>query len=145
MGNEYPDRPTVAVGGVVIREGKVLLVRRGKAPALGEWAIPGGRVELGETLEEAAEREVWEETGVRVRAAGMCHLFEDIRKDEAGRIRFHYVIVDLLAEYQSGEPRAADDAHEAAWLSPEDFPSLPVNQSTLDLLRKLGFLRHGTE
>ena len=145
LGREYPDRPVLAVGGVVIRDGKVLLIRRGKPPALGEWAIPGGRVELGETLEEAAEREVREETGVQVRASGICHLFEDIRKDEAGRIRFHYVIVDLFAEYRVGDPCAADDAHEAAWLSPEDFPSLPVNQSTLHLLRKLGFLRHGTQ
>ncbi|MEW6442768.1 MAG: NUDIX hydrolase [bacterium] len=141
MTNEYPDRPRLAVGGVVIRGDKVLLVRRGREPARGEWAIPGGSVEIGETLGEAVERELREETGIQAQAGDICHLFEAIRKDETGRVRFHYVIVDLLAEYVSGAPCAADDAREAAWLSADDLPGRPVNRSTLELLKKLGFLK----
>jgi ADP-ribose pyrophosphatase len=141
MGGEYPDRPRVAVGGVVIKEGRVLLVRRDKPPSFGEWAIPGGSMELGETLKEAVERELREETGVTVRAGEVCHILEDVRRDQDGRIRFHYVILDLAAEYLAGEPRAASDAREAAWLGPEELENRPVNKNTLALLSKLGFIR----
>lgn len=138
---EYPDSPRLAVGGVVIRGRRVLLVRRAKAPSKGQWAIPGGRVELGETLQEAVEREVFEETGVRVQAGEICHVFDVVRRDDAGRVRFHYVIVDLVAEYVSGEPQAADDASEAGWLTPDELRDLTVNRNTRDLLKKIGFLR----
>lgn len=141
MEGEYPDSPMLAVGGVVIRGQRVLLVRRGKAPSKGQWAIPGGRVELGETLQEAVEREILEETGVRVQAGEICHVFDVVRRDEAGHVRFHYVIVDLMAEYVSGEPHAADDASEAGWLAPEELRDLTVNRNTRDLLKKIGFLR----
>lgn len=140
MGAEYPDRPRVAVGGVVIRDDRVLLVRRAKSPALGEWAIPGGSVELGETLKEAVEREIREETGIRVRAGEVCHVFESVKRDEDGSIRFHYVIIDLLAEHLSGEPVPSSDVTEAVWLGAGDLEGRPVNASTLQLLRKLGFL-----
>jgi len=141
MESEYPESPRLAVGGVVIRGRRVLLVRRAKAPSKGQWAIPGGRVELGETLQEAVEREVFEETGVRVQAGEICHVFDVVRRDDAGRVRFHYVIVDLVAEYVSGEPRAADDASEAGWLSPDELRDLTVNRNTRELLKKIGFLR----
>lgn len=141
MESEYPDLPRLAVGGVVIRGQRVLLVRRGKAPSRGQWAIPGGRVELGETLQEAVEREVLEETGVRVQAGEICHVFDVVRRDDTGRVRFHYVIVDLMAEYVSGEPQAADDASEAGWLAPDELRDLTVNRNTRELLKKIGFLR----
>ncbi len=141
MEGEYPDCPRLAVGGVVIRGQRVLLVRRGKAPSKGQWAIPGGRVELGETLQEAVEREILEETGVRVQAGEICHVFDVVRRDDAGRVRFHYVIVDLVAEYVSGEPQAADDASEAGWLAPDELRDLTVNRNTRELLKKIGFLR----
>lgn len=141
MESEYPDLPRLAVGGVVIRGQRVLLVRRGKAPSRGQWAIPGGRVELGETLQKAVEREVLEETGVRVQAGEICHVFDVVRRDDAGRVRFHYVIVDLMAEYVSGEPQAADDASEAGWLAPDELRDLTVNRNTRELLKKIGFLR----
>ena len=143
MGTEYPDRPRVAIGGVVVKEGRVLLVRRGKPPAMGEWAIPGGSVELGETLKQAVEREIREETGVAVRAGEVCHLFEAVKQDDDGRVRFHYVIIDLMAEHLSGEPIPASDVTEAAWLGSKDLEDRDINASTLALLQKIGFMKKG--
>jgi ADP-ribose pyrophosphatase len=137
----YPAAPRAAVGAVVIHGGRVLLVCRRDPPNAGQWAIPGGSVHLGETLAEAAEREVLEETGVRVRAGRPVYAFDRVVRDADGRVRHHYVIVDLLAEYLEGEPVAGDDALEARWLSPQEIAALPVNDTTLDLLRTAaGFL-----
>lgn len=131
----YPDAPRVAIGAVVIRDGAVLLVRRSKPPSEGLWAIPGGSVELGESLQQAAERELFEETGVRARAGAPCFTFDVVHRDDAGQVRYHYVIVDLRAEYVSGEPAPQDDALEARWIRPEDIPALDVSERTLELLR----------
>jgi ADP-ribose pyrophosphatase len=141
MGAEYPDLPCVAVGGVVIKDGRVLLVRRGRPPAFGEWAIPGGSVELGETLKQAVEREVFEETGLSVRAGEVCYVFETVNRDRDGRVRFHYVIIDLKAEYLSGDPVPGSDVTEAAWLSLDELATRPVNGNTLELLRRLDFIK----
>ena len=130
----------VGVGAVIIRDGQVLLVKRGREPAKGLWAIPGGAVEPGETLQAAAEREILEETGVVINAGEPIFAFDLIEKDETGALKFHYVIVDLRAEYVSGEPVAADDAADARWLAPRDLDSLDVVPVTLELLRKIGFL-----
>ncbi len=138
--NEYPATPQVAVGGVVFKENRVLLVQRGKPPSEGEWAIPGGSVELGETLQEAVVREILEETGISIRVGEPVHLFDDVRRDEAGRVRFHYVILDFKGEFLSGELKAADDARDARWVSPEESRLLNVNKNTIKLMRKLGFL-----
>ncbi|MGD9150765.1 MAG: NUDIX hydrolase, partial [Desulfobacterales bacterium] len=89
--NDYPDSPRVAVGAVVFKEDRVLLVRRGQPPAENLWAIPGGSVEIGETLQQAAEREIWEETGIRIRATKPIYTFDVIERDERQGIRFHYV------------------------------------------------------
>jgi ADP-ribose pyrophosphatase len=134
MEQAYPDTPRVAVGAVVIRHGEVLLIRRAKPPSEDMWAIPGGSVRLGETLREAAERELKEETGVRARAGEAIHTFDVIEKDRDGGVRFHYVIVDFEAEYVDGEPSPNDDAREARWVTPEELASLPVNESTRRLL-----------
>ncbi len=139
-GQEYPDRPRVAVGAVVIHEGRVLLVKRGKPPSEGLWAIPGGSVELEETLQMAAEREILEETGLKIKAGDPVYTFDAIQKDGDGRVRFHYVIVDLLADYVEGEPNAGDDAHEVGWVRPRDLSALPMSRKTLDLLKHLRFL-----
>ena len=136
----YPAAPVPAVGAVVVHDGAVLLVRRGRAPARGVWAVPGGRVELGETLAEATEREVREETGVSVRAGEPIWSFDSVIRDDEGRIAYHYVIVDLLAEYVEGEPRARDDAAEARWARPEELSCLLVSKPTLGLLERIGFL-----
>ena len=94
----YPDAPRVAVGAVVFHQNKVLLVLRGQAPSKGMWAIPGGGIELGESLQMAAEREVLEETGLHIKAGEVVFTFDTVERDDAGRVKFHYVIVDLLGE-----------------------------------------------
>ena len=125
---------------MVIHQGAVLLVKRARAPSEGLWAVPGGKIELGETLQDAAEREVLEETGIRVRAGEAIYCFDTIERDQHGAIVFHYVIVDLVAEYVSGEPRAGDDALEAAWISPRAMDRLRVSEKTRYLLRsRFGF------
>ncbi len=133
---EYPGRPFVGVGAVVIKEGRVLLVRRGGPPGRGLWAIPGGLVELGETLQAAAEREIEEETGLRIKAGRPVYTFDSIHRDENGRIRFHYVIVDLAAEYISGEVRPGDDVAEAGWFAFPEIQALGMPGHTLELLEK---------
>jgi len=131
----FPERPRVAVGAVVFKDERVLLVKRGKAPSAGTWAIPGGSVRLGETLRQAAEREVLEETGVRIRAGEPVLTFETIEADPDGNVRFHYVIVDLAAEHLGGEPQAASDAAAARWVSAADLQRLNVNRKTRELLK----------
>jgi 8-oxo-dGTP diphosphatase len=138
--NTYPRYPLVAVGAVVFKNNCVLLVRRGQAPAEDLWAIPGGGVEIGETLQEAGEREILEETGVKIRAGKPIYTFDVIDRDEDGKIRFHYVIVDLAADYISGEPTAGDDAAEARWVSAHEINELEVSPPTLKLLKtRFGF------
>ena len=137
VNSEYPDCPRVAVGAVVFKEGRILLVRRGKAPAEGMWSIPGGSVNLGESLQQAAEREIIEETGVTIKARREPILtFDVVRRDDNGRIRFHYVIVDFEAEWISGEPRAGDDAVEALWVRSEELEALAVSPATRKLLKQ---------
>ena len=138
---EYPDRPVVGVGAVVVHEGRILLVRRGAAPSRGLWAVPGGALELGETLQQGAEREILEETGVAIRAREPICAFDFFERDGDGRIRFHFVIVDVAADYIRGDVKGADDALEARWLAPEDLEGLPVSRNTLKLLRAVGFIK----
>jgi ADP-ribose pyrophosphatase len=144
---KYPDVPRVAVGVLVLRgqsaEREVLLVRRSKPPHNGVWAVPGGAVELGETLEQAAEREVLEETSVSVRALGVVYAFDAIERDAARRISYHYVVVDLLAECLEGEPVAGDDAADACWMRLDDMRRLP-REALSDETRSL-VLRHAGE
>ncbi len=142
---EYPNRPVVGVGAVVVHEGRVLLVRRGAAPSRGLWAVPGGALELGETLQQGAEREILEETGVAIRAREPICAFDFFERDGDGRIRFHFVIVDVAADYIRGDVKGADDALEARWLAPEDLEGLPVSKNTLKLLRAVGFLEKGKD
>jgi ADP-ribose pyrophosphatase len=132
----YPEAPRVAVGAVVFHENRVLLVRRGQAPSDGQWAIPGGGVELGETLAQAAEREIREETGIRIAAEEPIYVFDMVERDRAGNVRFHYVIVDLAAHYLGGELRAGDDAAEARWVSADEMQALVVSPPTRRLLAR---------
>lgn len=136
----YPEKPRIAVGAVVIHQNRVLLVQRGKAPAKGEWSIPGGSVELGETLRQAVEREIFEETGIKIRAGDIIHTFESIHHDPNGRVEFHYVILDYSAQYLSGNPVPQDDVLAARWISPRDSGKLHVNPNTVKLLKKINFL-----
>jgi 8-oxo-dGTP diphosphatase len=134
-----PQNPQVAVGAVVIKEGKILLVKRIKDPQKRTWAIPGGSVNLGETLQEATEREIKEETGLTIKAKKPIHTFDLIERDKGGTIRFHYVIVDLEADYIGGRLEPADDALDAGWFSPEDLDHLAVTEGTRKLLHRFGF------
>jgi len=136
----YPDAPRVAVGALVVHQNKVLLILRGQAPAKGVWAVPGGSVNIGETLQAAAEREVLEETGLQIKAGEVIYSFEKIQHDKAGQVQYHYVILDLEAEpLDPAQPLApADDAIEAGWftLADLDRQNLPVSEATWDLLQK---------
>ena len=131
--------PQVAVGAIVIKDEKILLVKRNKAPHKDLWAIPGGSVELGETLQEAAERELSEETGLTIKAGKPVYTFDLIERNGFGDVRFHYVIVDLFANYVSGELHPADDALDARWFAPEDLVHIALSDSTRKLLQKMGF------
>ncbi len=122
---------------MVIKDRKILLVKRNKAPQKGKWAIPGGSVKLGETLQAAAEREIEEETGLMIRANGPIHVFDLIERNTEGEIAFHYVIVDLQADYVGGEIRAADDVSAAGWFSLDEVEDLDVSRSTVQLLRNI--------
>jgi len=135
-GTVYPERPRVAVGAIVFRNGAVLMVRRGKPPAEGLWAIPGGSIELGETLKEAAEREIREEAGIVIQAGEPVYAFDTVIRDDADRIRFHYVIVDLIGEYVSGELEPGDDARDARWVSPSELKTLTISPVTLKVLKQ---------
>jgi len=132
----YPNRPLVAVGAVVFKEDKVLLVLRAKPPAENRWTIPGGSVELGETLQEAAEREILEETGLTIQAGKPVYTFDVIERDPKGKILFHYVIVDLAADYVSGELKPGDDANDVCWASFRDVKTLTVSTATRKLLKQ---------
>lgn len=116
-GREYPDAPRVGVGVVVLNEGRVLLVKRGAPPSQGKWSLPGGLVQLGESVEAAAVREVEEECGLKVRLLGLVGVVDRIIRDADDRIRYHYVLIDYLAAPEAGVARAGSDAAELRWVS----------------------------
>lgn len=136
-----PERPVVGVGVVVWRGDEFLLVRRGKAPNKGQWSIPGGAQQLGETVFAAGEREVLEETGLRVKVLGLVDVVDGIHRDESGVVDWHYTLVDLVAESPSGEAQAADDAEEAAWFSLARLPGLGLWSETERVIRQSASIR----
>ena len=133
--NNRPATPQVGVGAVVFHNGAVLLVERRNPPCANEWAIPGGKVRLGETLQQAAEREILEETGIRIKAGEPVYAFDLIETDATGNVQWHYAIIDLQAEYLGGEICAGDDAVTAAWFRPEQLARIYVNAITRKLLK----------
>ena len=136
MNREYPERPLVAVGVVVLRGDEVLLARRGREPKQGLWSVPGGVVDLGETLREAARREVHEECSVEVEPGEVLEVVERIFPDEQGRIRFHYVILDLAARYLAGQARAASDITECRWVREEELGELELTEGLRPIIRQ---------
>ena len=134
MRREYPEAPIVGVGAVVVKNGQVLLVRRAHPPNAGQWSIPGGSVELGETLAQAAAREVREECGIEVQAGPVLATCDLILRDEQDRIRYHYVLLDIAAHYLSGSPVAATDALATRWASEEDLEHLDIIPRLLPVL-----------
>jgi 8-oxo-dGTP diphosphatase len=140
---EYPERPVVGVGGVIIDGDRTLLIRRGSEPLRGEWSIPGGKLELGETLQEGVVRELLEETGVTVRVLGLIEVFDRIYLDNGttegrdGQLpRFHYVIADYLCEMIRGEPRAGSDVTDVAFAREEDLPAFHLTETATRILKK---------
>lgn len=140
---EYPDRPVVGVGGVVIDRGRAVLIRRGSEPLRGEWSIPGGTVELGETLEQGLIRELLEETGLEVRVLELIELFDRIYLDngpasarEKKKPRFHYVIADYLCELVGGQPRAGSDVTDVVFVWEEDLSRFHLTETATRILKK---------
>lgn len=140
---EYPDRPVVGVGGVVIENGRALLIRRGSEPLLGQWSIPGGTLELGESLQQGVARELREETGLEVRVLELIEVFDRIfpqdghRADEArAKPRFHFVIADYLCERVSGEARAGSDVTDVAFAREEELKSYHLTETATRVLQR---------
>ena len=144
MKRKYPDAPLVGVGAIIIERDRVVLVRRGHPPLAGEWSIPGGVLEVGETLRQAAVREALEETGLTVEADELLGVYDRILRDADERTRYHYVLIDFLCRRIAGEFQAGDDAAEAAWFTRRELGELPLPEDTADVIR-LGFEKSGGE
>ena len=135
MKRQYPDRPIVGIGAVVWKDSQFLLIRRGKPPREGLWSLPGGAQAIGETVSEAAIREVREETGLEVEILGLIDVVDSIDRDDSGGVRYHYTLVDLLAAWRSGEAVAGDDAVDAAWFGMDDLEGLDLWEETHRIIR----------
>jgi len=133
---EYPDRPIVGVGAVIVDQGRVLLVKRGSPPLLGEWSLPGGVVELGETLRGAAEREACEETGLIVKVGEVLEVLDRIVPDKDGAPQYHYVLIDFLCTVKGGKLRAGGDAADACWVRENELGKFKLEQPALEVISK---------
>jgi 8-oxo-dGTP diphosphatase len=134
LSREYPDRPLVGIGAVMLRPGGVLLVRRGHPPALGQWSIPGGAQDLGETAEAAARRELREETGLDAGPMTLIANVDSIHPDADGRIRYHYTILDFATAWQGGEPVAGDDVTDARFFSFDELAGMDLWSEALRVI-----------
>ncbi|HEY98447.1 MAG TPA: NUDIX hydrolase [Dehalococcoidia bacterium] len=132
----YPRAPIAGVGVVVFKDGKILTIKRGQEPSKGKWSIPGGRIELGETAQEAGRREVKEECSIDVQIERVLDAASNIIRDEEGRIKYHFVIIDLLARYVSGELRAQSDAEECRWVTPGEIAELDLTPLLREMLTR---------
>ena len=133
---EYPERPMVGVGGVVIRDERALLIRRGSAPLEGEWSIPGGMLEIGETILDGVQRELLEETAIEVKVLDLIEVFERLTRDEAGKLKYHFVILDYLCEAVRGEARAGSDVTDVAWARAEELDAYSLTTTATRVFQK---------
>ena len=136
MKREYPESPLVGVGAVIVAEGRALLIRRGQAPLLGQWSLPGGVLECGEALRDAAVREALEETGLVVEVGDMLGVYERVIRADDGRVRYHYVLIDFLCHAVGGDLKAGSDAAEVGWFTQEDLPALNLAPDANDVVLK---------
>ena len=142
MKREFPEHPLVGVGAIIIENGCVLLVKRAHPPIQGQWSIPGGVLEVGELVREAAVREAREETGLIVEPGDLLGVYDRILHNPEQRVQYHYVLVDFLCRPVGGELQAADDAAEVRWFTREELPALNLSEDTLDVVSK-GFEKLG--
>ncbi len=133
---EYPERPFVGVGVVVLRGNEVLLIQRGKAPNKGQWSIPGGKQRLGETIVQTVHRELLEETRVKIKQPALLDVVDVIMPDDKGEIQYHYTLVDYQAEWLSGECRSGDDADTVKWVSFDELNSVGLLKITREIILK---------
>jgi len=133
---EYPEVPFVGVGAVIVQDRRVLLIRRGQPPLLGEWSLPGGVLECGEALREATVREAREETGLVVETADMLGVYERVIRSDDGRVRYHYVLIDFLCRPIAGDLKAGSDAADVRWFAGEELPALKLAYDANDVVRK---------
>ncbi len=138
---EYPTRPFVGVGVVLFKDDEVLLVKRAKPPISDNWSIPGGAQELGETVREAALRELKEETGIEAEIIGLVDVVDGITKDENGGVKFHYTLVDFCAEWRGGEAVAEDDVAAVHWAKLAELDSYKMWEKTARVIRAAHALR----
>ena len=136
MSREYPDRPRVGVGAVVLSGERVLLVKRGSQPSAGKWSLPGGQLELGETTIEGIEREVAEECGLAIRVVGLAGVLDRVVRDAEGRVRYHWVLVDYLAYAESETICAGSDAADARWVPVDEVATLDVTDGLADMIHR---------
>ncbi len=135
LAREYPETPLIGVGAIIIENGRVVLVKRGHPPLAGEWSIPGGVLEVGELLKEAAIREANEETGLSVEPGEILGVFDRLIR-AAGRVQYHYVLIDFLCRRVAGELKPGSDAAEVRWFAPDELPSLNLAADTAEVIRK---------
>jgi len=140
MKREYPDRPLIGVGAIIIERGRALVVRRATEPLKGEWSIPGGVLELGETLRTGVIREAKEETGLDVLPIEVLEVYDRIVADESGKTRYHYVLIDYLCQVTGGALRAGSDVSEVRWLTETELGGFPIADSAEEVIRK-GFAK----
>ena len=143
MSREYPAEPRVGVGAVVLDGDRVLLVKRGRPPALGKWSLPGGLVHLGETTHDAVVREVAEECGLTIAVAGVAGVVDRVTRDADGRVKYHYVLVDYLAYPQSTRLRSGSDAVDARWVEIDRVADLDTTDGLVDMIHRAQALRGG--
>ncbi|HLW83807.1 MAG TPA: NUDIX hydrolase [Candidatus Sulfotelmatobacter sp.] len=140
MQREFPEAPLVGVGAIIIEDARVVLVKRAHPPLQAQWSIPGGVLEVGELVREAAVREAHEETGLTVEAGELLGVYDRVLRDASGRVQYHYVLVDFLCRRVAGELVAASDAAEVSWFTGEELPGLNLAEDTFDVIRK-GFAK----
>ncbi len=138
---EYPERPIVGVGVVILGPEGVLLIQRGKPPRAGSWSLPGGAQELGETVAEAALREVDEETGLKIELIGLVDVVDSLQNDAQGNLLYHYTLIDFVAVAKSGVARAGGDAADVRWAALDDIPGLGLWSETERIIARAAELR----